>query len=298
MNATEGKATFTKLTRSPIPLTQSLDPLTQTEKEPRTFAASSATEAEETIAKKGCHPDGSTPVKVQKRVWRPKMQTVYEEPEDELDTSGDLDWLFKDNGKAIIQDKTALPPRTDLTHYRQTKHKKELEGSVQWRDCPDEHKGTIRSIIEAFWDVFNPDGMQRPVRGFEFNIDTGRMQPICCKEPTYGHHETRVIKVLVEQLESKGIIEDDDGPWGSQIVLASKPHQDHVHWSQFVFRLCVSYRKLNAVTRPFTFPITRCDEAVERVGDAEFFITLDLDAGYWQVAMKPFGSPTEKRDSP
>jgi hypothetical protein len=123
------------------------------------------------------------------------MQTVYEEPEDELDTSGDLDWLFKDNGKAIIQDKATLPPRQDLIHYSKDLHQKELEGSIQWRDCPDEHRSTIRTIIEAFWDVFDPDGMQRPVRGFEFNIDTGQMQPICCREPTYGHHEKRVIKV-------------------------------------------------------------------------------------------------------
>jgi hypothetical protein len=49
--------------------------------------------------------------------------------------------------------------------------------------------------------------------------------------------------------------------------------------------LCVSYRKLNAVTIPFTFPVTRCNDAVEGIGDAEFFLTMDYDAGYWQVAM-------------
>jgi hypothetical protein len=127
--------------------------------------------------------------------------------------------------------------------------------------------------------------MQRPIRGFEFNIDTGSVVPLCCKVPRYGPHEDRVIRVLVEKLEKKNIIEDDEGPWGSQIVLASKPSQAHVHWSQFIFRLCVSYRKLNAITRPFTFPVTRCDDAVEGIGDAEYFLTLDYDAGYWQVAM-------------
>ena len=44
---------------------------------------------------------------------------------------------------------------------------------------------------------------------------------------------------------------------------------------------------MNTVTRPFTFPIKRCDEAVERVGDAKYYITADLDAGYWQVKMTP-----------
>jgi hypothetical protein len=42
---------------------------------------------------------------------------------------------------------------------------------------------------------------------------------------------------------------------------------------------------MNTVTRPFTFPITRCNEAAERVGDAKCCITADLDAGCWQVKM-------------
>jgi hypothetical protein len=55
---------------------------------------------------------------------------------------------------------------------------------------------------------------------------------------------------LLSELETKKIIEDDDGPYGAMIVLAAKPNQEHVHWSEYVFRLCVSYRLLNAITRP------------------------------------------------
>ena len=143
----------------------------------------------------------------------------------------------------------------------------------------------LRAFDETFFDVFAQEGMQNNIRGFEFNIDTGKCKPICCKQPQYGPHESRVIIALVEKLERKGIIEDDYGPWGSPVVLASKPDQAHVHWSEFVFRLCISYRMLNTVTRPFTFPIARCDEAVERVGDTQYYITTDPDAGYRQVKM-------------
>lgn len=80
----------------------------------KTFAASSATEAEEKIAKLGKHPDGSIPVKVPKRIWRPQVQSRYEEPEDLPDMSDDLNWLFQDNGKAILADKSTLPPRNDI----------------------------------------------------------------------------------------------------------------------------------------------------------------------------------------
>jgi hypothetical protein len=76
-------------------------------------------------------------------------------------------------------------------------------------------------------------------------------------------------------LETKKIIKDDDGPYGAMIVLAAKPNQENVHWSEYVFRLYVSYRLLNAITRPFAYPIRRCDDAAQEMGNCEYTITLD-----------------------
>ena len=41
------------------------------------------------------------------------------------------------------------------------------------------------------------------------------------------------------RLEAQGVIEDDFGPYGAMIVLAAKPNQGHVHWMEYIFRLCV-----------------------------------------------------------
>ncbi len=90
---------------------------------------------------------------------------------------------------------------------------------------------------------------------------------------------------LANELEANGVIEDDDGPWGSLVVLAGKPHQEHKHWSEYVWRLCVSYRPLNAITRPFIFPSRRCDDAARDIGSSRFYIVMDLLWGYWQVGL-------------
>ena len=127
--------------------------------------------------------------------------------------------------------------------------------------------------------------MKRPIRGFMASIDTGNHKPISCTPPRYGPHEARVMTKLVEALEANGLIEDDDGPWGALIVLAGKPHQEHKHWTEYVWRLCVSYRKLNTVTRPFVFLSQRCDDAVEEIGGAKYIIIMDLAWGYWQVLL-------------
>ena len=80
------------------------------------------------------------------------------------------------------------------------------------------------------------------------------------------------------------MLEEDNGQWGALVVLASKPHQENVSWHEYQWRLCVSYQKQNQVTRPFTFFISCCDDTVQDIDtEANYFIAVDMDSGYWQV---------------
>ena len=47
--------------------------------------------------------------------------------------------------------------------------------------------------------------------------------------------------------------------------------------------LCVNYRKLNAQSKVDAYPMPRIEDILDRVGKANFIITLDLARGYWQV---------------
>ena len=250
----------------------------------RTFAASSATKKE--IAKsQASRADGSKPVVAEKRPCRPKVKNACEEPDflpDELDL---LDPIFEEYGEVLYKEKGELPPRDDVIDFDPDVHQQEFDDCVQWESCPDEYRPLITKIIQDNWDAFTQEGMKKPIRGFQFNIDTGQVKPVCCKPPRHGKHESRIILMLVEKLENNNLIEDDDGPWGALAVLASKPHQEHKHWSEYIWRLCASHRPLNAETRPFTFPSRRCDDSAKDVGSSKFFITMDLLWGHWQVPL-------------
>ena len=48
-------------------------------------------------------------------------------------------------------------------------------------------------------------------------------------------------------------------------------------------RLCVDYRRLNAVTHMDAYPMPRMEKILDQVGQAKYITTLDLAKGYWQV---------------
>ena len=52
-------------------------------------------------------------------------------------------------------------------------------------------------------------------------------------------------------------------------------------------RFCVDYQKLNSVTKSDVFPMPRIDSMLDQLGKSEYFSTLDLASGYWQIRMDP-----------
>ena len=62
-------------------------------------------------------------------------------------------------------------------------------------------------------------------------------------------------------------IEKCGGTWDGRIVLAVKPHQEHIqNIGDFIRIICFSYTKLNGIIKPIDFHIPCCGDAISKVG--------------------------------
>ena len=226
-------------------------------------------------------------IEVPPKIWRPKMVSKYTTPDYADNDLGDI-LDYSKFGRCVYRSDIKWDSgvrRMDRILFDEKEHAKELDKDLKLGpSICDQSKQDVVAVIKKYWDCFVTVGAKRTILGYEFGIDTSGAKPVCCRKPSYGPYESKVIMSQLEDLLSNKWIEECGGPWGSMIVLAQKPHQEHVrHINDFVWRMCVSYRKLNSITKPFQFPIPRCDDAVMILGWGAgeiWIISLDARQGY------------------
>ena len=202
------------------------------------------------------------------KIWRPKMVNNYK-PIIYTDVDDNL-YVLKYYGNSMTRSPTWTPrPRSDLILWDESSSLNELNKDLIIDVSMDlTLKQSIITIIKDNWDSFCEKGASRPTFDFEFCIDTGDSKPVCYHQSSYDIHERKIMDKHIQIFEANNWICDCEDPWGSLILLAPKPHQESCNNIQnFVWRLCISYRSLNRVTKSFEFPIPRCTDSIKNLGE-------------------------------
>jgi hypothetical protein len=175
----------------------------------------------------------------------------------------------------------ALVSSIDVNAYK-LKTDKELlaEIDVGEHNTPADEKALCVDMIGKHLNVFarSKRDLGR-VKMVQFSIDTGDAPPIRAGLRRMSPPQREIVETQIVEMLEDGIIEPSYGPWSSPIVLVRKKNGD--------MRFCIDYRKLNAVTLPDCYPMPLILDALDSLGGAKYFSTLDCQSGYWQIEVDP-----------
>jgi hypothetical protein len=202
--------------------------------------------------------------------------------------------LHNINGGPILRKLKHPPPPLDIPDpLFNFPFDKSLHGRRLWEQLDLSHLDSsiqlaVTNLVKKYWSVFDERWVWVPIQNYGCVVDTGDAHPIAVKKIQYGPKELPIMRKAIAALEKVGHIwKIHDGRWLFKVILAPKPHQEHVHdINNFVWRLCVNYIPLNLITHIIAYPIPCCDSAVfNKFGNGHWLRLFDAPSGYHQLAV-------------
>ena len=134
-------------------------------------------------------------------------------------------------------------------------------------------KQYVLELLYEFRDVF--DDSLGHTTTYSHRIDTGNSTPIKQRPRRLPYAHREEAKKQITSMLEQGVIRPSTSAWSSPIVLVTKKSGE--------LRFCVDFRKLNSVTTGHAHPLPRMDDIFDSLGNSQYFSTLDLRQGYWQI---------------
>ena len=140
----------------------------------------------------------------------------------------------------------------------------------------EEQQLKLYNLLLSHADIFatRDDDLGR-TNHLSHTISTGSHMPIRQQARRMPPYQRSEVKELLESMLARDVIQPSKSPWASPIVVVRKKDGSA--------RFCVDYRKLNSITHKDAYPLPRIDDTLDTLAGSQWFSTLDLVSGYWQV---------------
>ena len=147
------------------------------------------------------------------------------------------------------------------------------------RDLDTTQQRRLADVLLQYSDLFPTPGstLTGHADAVEHEIDTGDSLPIRCAPRRMSPQKMKKEEECVTEMLTGGQIEPSDSPWSSPVVLVTKKDGGT--------RFCVDYRRLNNDTVKDAYHLPRIDDTLDMLAGKQWFSTLDLASGYWQVSL-------------
>ena len=198
--------------------------------------------------------------------------------------------LYKETNLALLQPAEKVSQLSDQTnssdlHISSVCNKKEIEDLFN-RSCTNldkEQQQRLAKLLHNHESVFASENELGRTNYERHRIYTNDHPPIRQRIRRVPYHQRSEVQNQIDDMLAKGIISSSESAWLSPVVL--------VHKKDGSLRFCIDYRKLNNITQKDAYPLPRIDDTLDALHGAQWFSTLDLASGYWQVEVDPADRP-------
>lgn len=140
-----------------------------------------------------------------------------------------------------------------------------------------EQRSELMGTIRRFSTIFSQGEKLGLCTQTSHSIILDDETPFKAPQRRRSDKERAIIREQVYTMLEKGIIRESKSPFSSPIVLVKKRDKS--------VRFCIDFRRLNAQTRKWVYPIPNQEKILNGAQGAQFITSLDLNSGYWQVPL-------------
>lgn len=143
----------------------------------------------------------------------------------------------------------------------------------------------LTSLCEQYADVFYLEGEPLTFTNkIKHCIKTTDENPVYTKSYRYPHIHRQEVKDQIAKMLEQNIIRPSDSAWSSPIWVVPKKADAS---GKTKWRLVIDFRKVNEKTVDDKYPIPNITDVLDKLGKCQYFSTLDLASGFYQVEMDP-----------
>lgn len=143
----------------------------------------------------------------------------------------------------------------------------------------------LKTLCARYADVFYLEGEPLSFTNkIKHRIKTTDEIPVHVKSYRYPYIHKQEVRDQINKMLEQNIIRPSDSAWSSPIwvVLKKTDASGKTKW-----RIVIDFRKVNEKTIDDKYPIPNISDILDKLGKCQYFSTLDLASGFYQVELDP-----------
>jgi len=226
------------------------------------------------------------PLSIFKEYKPPKVvESEFEEEIEEEDDLQEVEIYYQQDYKDLLHDEFEKEKIEENEYYWDNKTvvsqnepiiEKKKEKEKHFDDLSITQREELNELLQENEHLFADDIYDLgETNEYEHTIPTGDNHPKKQRLRVYSPEQNAFIQEEVRKLKEAGIIRDGSKTWAANVVVVDKKNGKK--------RLCIDYRPLNSITTVDSYPLPRIQETLDSFDGAQWFSTIDLASGYWQM---------------